>query len=94
MFGVLFGDEIAVRAGAVNVDVTSPAALFPYLARHLVRTTGVSGTVARLGRMAVAASVTREGAAAVCEVAERLAERVSTDARERVRLHPYYTERA
>jgi HD-GYP domain-containing protein (c-di-GMP phosphodiesterase class II) len=76
VFGALVGDEIAFRAGATRVDVTSPAALVPYLIGHLVRTTGPLGAAARLGRMAAAPRLMQQGAVAVCEVAERLADRI------------------
>jgi hypothetical protein len=48
----------------------------PYLASHLLRTQGLAGGALRLGRVAAAAGTLRETAAAVCEVAERLAQRI------------------
>jgi HD-GYP domain-containing protein (c-di-GMP phosphodiesterase class II) len=72
----LVGDELVFAARAAHIDVTSPTAFMPYLVRHLVRTQGPAGAAVRLGRMAAAPGALREAAAAVCEVAEVLAERL------------------
>jgi HD-GYP domain-containing protein (c-di-GMP phosphodiesterase class II) len=72
-FAALVGDEIAFRGDAVTVDLTSPRAMGAHMLRHLVRTSGLLGTAAKLATMAGNRDQMQEGLRAICEVAEQLA---------------------
>ncbi|MEA2257090.1 MAG: hypothetical protein QOG35_3135 [Solirubrobacteraceae bacterium] len=72
-FASIVGDEIAFRHGASAIDVSAPRAMGAYMLRHLVRTSGLLGTAAKLAEMAGARDRFQEAVLAVCEVAELLA---------------------
>ncbi|MEA2360701.1 MAG: hypothetical protein QOI62_3961 [Solirubrobacteraceae bacterium] len=73
MFSSFVGDEIAFHNGVSTIDVSAPRAMGAYMLRHLVRTTGLLGTAAKLAEMAGARDRLQESVLAVCEVAELLA---------------------
>ncbi|HET7568928.1 MAG TPA: HD domain-containing phosphohydrolase [Gaiellaceae bacterium] len=72
-FAEIVGDEHEFRHSANAADVTSPRAFMPLVLRHLVRSHGLFGAAATLGRMARQRDRLDEAVLAVCEVAESLA---------------------
>jgi HD-GYP domain-containing protein (c-di-GMP phosphodiesterase class II) len=75
LLSAVVGDEIAFSAGLAGIDASSPEAFLGYLAEHLRRTASATAE-ARLARLPALAGGMREAAAAVCEVAELLADRL------------------
>jgi HD-GYP domain-containing protein (c-di-GMP phosphodiesterase class II) len=79
-FSAIVGDELTFHDGASRVDATSPRTMAAFTLRHLVRTNGLLGAAGKLAQMARSRDLFQEGVAAVCEVAELLADQLGLDA--------------
>ncbi len=80
----LFGDELALRRDFALIDAGNAAEVMRMAARHIGRAAAGGGRLRMVAAVAqgllAAPSVTKEGFAGHCEVAQRLAERLELDA--------------
>ena len=75
-FATLVGDDIAFRQGSRAVELADPSELLAYTLRHFRRSAAAPRAALMLGRFLLSLGTLKTTTAAICEVAELMAERL------------------